>query len=181
MPTNYKNQIRAELLLLKNFSKVNQQIISKFEEFIKNQPFLTKSEGTTTHLGVFFLPLNKKTKSIYLVNHIKAGMWIPPGGHIEKNELPVSTVRREFKEELNHQLTIEEIKLFNLSITPINRPWENCIAHYDFWYSVSIEKLPFNFLKKEFYNGKWFGLEEGLKIIKRKSIQDIIKNHSLVL
>ena len=181
MPKNYKDKIRAEIFLLKNLPKVDQQIISKFEEFINNQPFLTKSEGTTTHIGTFFLPLNKETKSIYLVDHIKAGMWIPPGGHIEKNELPANTVIREFKEELNHQLTTEEIKLFNLSITPINRPWQKCITHYDFWYSVSIEKFPFNFLKKEFHHGKWFDLEEGLKIIKRKTMQDIIKNHPLVL
>lgn len=176
MSKNYKKQIADLIDQVKKINYIDQQIIFKFQQFINNQWFLTKSEGSTTHLGTFFLPINNKTKSIYLVDHIKAKMWIPPGGHIEKDELPINTIRREFKEELNHQLTTEEIKLFNLSVTPINRLWENCVTHYDFWYSVSIEKFPFNFLKKEFNDGKWFDLEEGLKIIKRKSVQDIIKN-----
>lgn len=176
-----KDLLIKEILKLKNEININKIFLNKFLNFVNTQKYLTKSEGNTTHLGTFFLPINKKTKSIYLVDHIKAGIWIPPGGHIEKDELPISTIRREFKEELNHQLTKEEIKLFNLSVTSINRPWENCITHYDFWYSVSTEELPFNFLKKEFYDGKWFDLEEGLKIIKRKTMQDIIKNHLFAL
>ena len=176
-----KDLLIKEILELKKEIHINKTLLNKFINFLNTQKHLTKFEGNTSHLGAFFLPINKKTKSIYLVDHIKAEMWIPPGGHVKKNELPINTVIREFEEELNHQLTTEEIKFFNLSVTPINRPWQNCITHYDFWYSVSIEKLPFIFLKKEFKNGKWFSLEEGLKIIKRKTMQDIIKNHLLVL
>jgi len=165
-----------EVIRFKNEFPVKQRVFDKFINFIKTGKKLVKKEGTNIHLGTFFLPINKKSRSIYLVNHIKAKMWIPPGGHVEKNELPIETVRREFFEELNYPLTIEKIELFNLSITPINRPWENCVTHYDFWYSVEVEKIPFKFLKKEFYYGDWFDFDIGIKKIRRKPYQNILKN-----
>jgi 8-oxo-dGTP pyrophosphatase MutT (NUDIX family) len=38
--------------------------------------------------------------SVLLVDHIKAGLWLPAGGHVEPGEHPVETVRREVAEEL---------------------------------------------------------------------------------
>lgn len=36
---------------------------------------------------------------ILLVHHRRIGAWLPPGGHIEENELPHQTAMRETKEE----------------------------------------------------------------------------------
>jgi 8-oxo-dGTP pyrophosphatase MutT (NUDIX family) len=36
---------------------------------------------------------------VLLVHHKKLGMWLPPGGHIEENELPTECAIREAKEE----------------------------------------------------------------------------------
>jgi len=165
-----------EIIKLKNKSHVDQRILDKVIDFISSEKQIVKSEGANNHIGTFFLPINRKTKSIYLVDHIKAKMWIPPGGHIEQNELPEDTVIREFEEELSHRLTTEKIQLFDLSITPINRPWQNCITHYDFWYLVYTKKLPFKFLRKEFHNAGWFSFEEGLKKTTRSSIRNMLKN-----
>jgi len=38
---------------------------------------------------------------VLLVHHRKLGLWLPPGGHIEKDEVPDDAIVREFKEELN--------------------------------------------------------------------------------
>jgi len=176
-----KHLLKKEILKLKNKLNINQTTINKFQSFVDSEKKLTKSEGNQIHICTFFLPINKKTKSIYLINHIKAQMWIPPGGHIEKEEHPIRTVIREFEEELDHQLITEKVRLFNLSITAIDRPWQNCVTHYDFWYSVEVEKIQFNFLKKEFYQGDWFDFESGIKKITRKSYQNIIKNLIKVL
>ena len=35
-----------------------------------------------------------------LVDHVKAGRWLPTGGHVEPGESPVESVRREVQEEL---------------------------------------------------------------------------------
>jgi ADP-ribose pyrophosphatase YjhB (NUDIX family) len=37
---------------------------------------------------------------ILLADHIKAGLWLPPGGHVEPDEHPAETARRELDEEL---------------------------------------------------------------------------------
>lgn len=36
---------------------------------------------------------------VLLVHHRKLGMWLPVGGHVEKNELPEEALIREFREE----------------------------------------------------------------------------------
>jgi len=176
MSIDYKRQLENELKQAKKFKHTDQKIIRTFKELINGALPLTKNEGANIHICSFFLPINKKTKSIYLIDHIKAKMWIPPGGHIENKEHPVQTVIREFEEELDHKLTNEKTRLFDLSITPINRPWHNCMIHYDFWYLVEVEKISFNYLKKEFYQGGWFDFNNGLKKISRRSYQEIIKN-----
>ncbi len=38
---------------------------------------------------------------VLLIFHRKLQLWLPPGGHIEKDEVPDDAVIREFKEELN--------------------------------------------------------------------------------
>lgn len=52
------------------------------------------------HLVSYFLPVDLVDSSVLLVDHIKAGRWLPPGGHVEAGEDPVDTVRREAREEL---------------------------------------------------------------------------------
>ncbi|TCN38863.1 NUDIX domain-containing protein [Kribbella orskensis] len=39
-------------------------------------------------------------RSTLLVDHLKAKLWLPPGGHVEPDEDPVDAARREASEEL---------------------------------------------------------------------------------
>ncbi len=38
-------------------------------------------------------------EKVLLLLHPKLGMWLPPGGHLEENELPTECARREVREE----------------------------------------------------------------------------------
>ncbi len=38
--------------------------------------------------------------AVALHEHDKLGMWLPPGGHVERDELPHEAARREVREEL---------------------------------------------------------------------------------
>jgi len=50
---------------------------------------------------------------VLLIHHKKLNLWLPPGGHIDKNETPDEALKREIKEELN--LDIEILNKNNLS------------------------------------------------------------------
>lgn len=52
------------------------------------------------HLVAYFVLLDRAEGRALLVEHRLAGLWLPPGGHVEPAEHPVATVRREAQEEL---------------------------------------------------------------------------------
>lgn len=69
-------------------------------------PFrLKKPDIPPKHLVSYFVLVDPEHRSVLLVDHIKAQLWLPSGGHVEPNEAPRNTVIREAKEELNIQAT----------------------------------------------------------------------------
>ena len=52
------------------------------------------------HLVSYVVIVDPDDGSSLLVDHIKAGLWLPPGGHVEPDEHPADTSRRELQEEL---------------------------------------------------------------------------------
>lgn len=53
------------------------------------------------HLVTYFVPYHAGTDQVFLVAHRKAGLLLPPGGHVEPDEDPWTTVTRECREELD--------------------------------------------------------------------------------
>src|SRR6185295_14509627 len=62
---------------------------------------IQKPDIPPKHLVSYFVLFDYHKEKIMLVDHIKAGLWLPAGGHVEKNEHPNTTVEREIQEELN--------------------------------------------------------------------------------
>jgi 8-oxo-dGTP diphosphatase len=52
------------------------------------------------HLVSYVVPVDPADGSLFLVDHRLAGLWLPPGGHVEPGEDPAVTARREAREEL---------------------------------------------------------------------------------
>ncbi|MGQ0842253.1 NUDIX hydrolase [Actinokineospora sp.] len=52
------------------------------------------------HLCVYFALLDDARRTVMLVDHVKAGLWLFPGGHVDDGEDPRTTVLREAAEEL---------------------------------------------------------------------------------
>ena len=71
--------------------------IDKGEEIFR----IVKPANPPKHLVSYFVLIDTKMKKIMLVDHIKSGLWLPAGGHVEKNEHPNYTVEREIQEELS--------------------------------------------------------------------------------
>jgi len=52
---------------------------------------LWRTEAPATpdpHLVTYFLPFDAARDRLLLVDHRKAGLWLPPGGHVEPGEDP---------------------------------------------------------------------------------------------
>jgi 8-oxo-dGTP diphosphatase len=59
-----------------------------------------KPRTPSPHLVSYFLLADHQQDAVLLVDHRKAGLWLPTGGHVEPGEHPTATVRREALEEL---------------------------------------------------------------------------------
>jgi 8-oxo-dGTP diphosphatase len=59
-----------------------------------------KPATPSRHLVSYVVPIDPTDGSVLLVDHINAGLWLPPGGHVEPDEHPSDTASREVEEEL---------------------------------------------------------------------------------
>lgn len=128
---------------------------------------LTRDDGNVSHFCCYFLPYNPMTKQVFIVHHKKSGLWLFPGGHIDKGESLMQTLNREIEEELGMKGKIKgEIKPFLLTITPINRPSHpQCREHMDIWYRFSTDGSEFNVDPTEFITTRWATIEEARQVM----------------
>lgn len=59
-----------------------------------------KPDVPAMHLVSYFVVLDEERGQLLLVAHRKAGLWLPPGGHVEPGEDPWTALVRECGEEL---------------------------------------------------------------------------------
>ncbi len=175
---NLQQTVREELNALDASHHVDKNVLEKFRRRLDANS-LTKAENPADHFCSFFLPVHTATQSIYLVHHRKAGSWIPPGGHIEKGELPRETVAREYAEELGFTLTREAVTLFDISVTRIENHTP-CKIHFDLWYTVSCaERTDYRFLEAEFHGAGWFSIKTALSRMERPDYRTIVSKLDL--
>jgi 8-oxo-dGTP pyrophosphatase MutT (NUDIX family) len=60
----------------------------------------TRPATPPKHLVSYVLPTDPHDGGVLLVAHRNAGLWLPPGGHVEPGEHPADTAARELTEEL---------------------------------------------------------------------------------
>lgn len=132
-------------------------------------------------IGAYVIYENK----VLLIHHKKRGLWLPPGGHIDKNETPDEAVKRELREELEL-----EVEILNRNDLPLVADIVEQLAvpfyvnvhnvgdhnHCCFFYLCvpkNPEKISLN--ASELKDFAWFSPED----LKQEKIPDDVRNESL--
>lgn len=121
---------------------------------------ISKPDNPNKHLVSYFVMLDQSKEKILLVDHKKASLWLPPGGHVEINEDPADTVTRECMEEL--YVTAEfwyKEPIFITQTTTVGKT----AGHTDvnLWYVIKgNSNIKYDYDQEEFLDVRWFALDE---------------------
>lgn len=123
---------------------------------------ISKPDNPPKHLVSYFVLYDSQESKIMLVDHVKAQLWLPPGGHVDIDEDPRTTVIREAYEEL--QIAAEFNAAFGdnplfVTVTPTIRQGQH--TDVSLWYVIngnSNDVLAYD--KREMNGYKWLTLQD---------------------
>lgn len=102
------SEIASDIENIAPYDKLEQEHQQNACEWLRSgvNPFrLKKPDIPPKHLVSYFVLVDADHHSILLVDHIKAQLWLPSGGHIQLNESPRTAVLRETQEEFGLHAT----------------------------------------------------------------------------
>lgn len=111
------------------------------------------------HLVTYFLLVDEAAGKVLLVDHKKAQLWLPTGGHVEPDEHPQETIRRELQEEL--QVEPEFLQNAPLFLT-VTKTQGSVAEHTDItlWYVLRGSwEQDLEYDREEFQAIRWFSLD----------------------
>ena len=120
---------------------------------------LDRADDPPQHLVAYFSLYDVAQQKLLLVDHKKAGLWLPSGGHVEPNEHPHVTVQREIVEELGIDAAFLMPTPFFLTVSPTVG---TVAPHTDvsLWYLLhgdATREMWFD--GAEFHSVAWFALD----------------------
>ncbi len=123
-----------------------------------------KPDVPNQHLVSYFVLVDGKRSQVLLVNHRKAGLWLPTGGHVELDEDPHETVKREFAEELGLRAASEaSIGSLPLMITTNVTNGDGRHTDVCLWYVVAGDvNMELDPDPGEFIGHRWWTFDEVL-------------------
>ncbi|MEU4163879.1 NUDIX domain-containing protein [Actinoplanes sp. NPDC026670] len=114
------------------------------------------------HLVSYVVPVDPADGSLLLVEHVNAGLWLPPGGHVEVDEDPYETAAREIEEELGVTAPVSAAPLF-LTVTE-TVGMDSGHVDVSLWYTVEIPRdQPLKPDTGEFHSVRWWSRDEIVK------------------
>ena len=125
---------------------------------------MDKHYTATTYL------LNKMRTKTLMMFHPKFNKWLPPGGHIEKNESPEEAARREIQEEIGvtdikfiencSEFRVKDSRTETLLLPHflLNEQIEPDHNHLDWIFYAEINEKEYN--SPENHKMKWFSKKE---------------------
>ena len=167
MTTNIQNEILELIQKIAPFDEIEKSQIADTLQWIKSGAELFRIQKPNIppkHLVSYFIIVDPKENKILLVDHIKAQLWLPPGGHVEPNENPKVTVEREIVEELNTEAIFLYDGIFFLT-QAVTVGLTAGHTDVSLWYVLQGDSnVPLQYDPGEFNGYKWFGYDETLKM-----------------
>ncbi len=166
--TGIKAEIQAEIAGIKPADTLEREHLADALNWIENATNIFRIERPDKppkHLVSYFVLIDPDHKSLLLGDHIKSGLWLPSGGHVELNEHPRDTVLRECQEELGQKAIFlrSNDHPFFLTVTDTVGP---TAGHTDvsLWYLLrgGIHDT-IDFERREFTDMTWFTFDEILQ------------------
>ena len=121
---------------------------------------VSKPDNPNKHLVSYFVVFDEVNNKILLVDHKKAELWLPPGGHVEIDEDPADTVIRECMEELYFTATFWCTEpIFVTQTVTVGKT----AGHTDvsLWYVIKgNSNIQYDYDRQEFSRIQWFGLDD---------------------
>lgn len=166
MPIELNNELQ-ELIRSKEF---DPEVTEKFLQRIP-EGHLTRDENSYTHVCVYFAAFDPNKQDVFVGHHIKSGLWLFNGGHIDKGENLSGALEREIGEEWGLKIPLENIGrplLLTITEIPPNQK-QICQTHYDIWYFVPSNRNEVSFnkklLAKEFFETRWMTIQDARSLI----------------
>jgi len=147
---------------------------------------IKKPDTPPKHLVSYFVLLDPNKRSLLLVDHIKAQLWLPPGGHVRFNEHPKAAVVREIQEEFTMPATFLQGNDKPIFVT-VNQTGGLTPGHIDvsLWYILRGNVHDFlRYDKSEFLDTEWYTFDEILQsdpIIFDRHLPRFVKKISSIL
>lgn len=156
-----RDAIRAEVSAIEPFDETECAHRAETLAWIDSGVELCRLHKPATppkHLVSYFALVDRDY--VLLVDHKKAQLWLPTGGHVEPGEHPRVTVVRELAEELG--LELREAPEAPLMLT-VSETVGTTAGHTDvsLWYVLRGDRhAPLKFDTEEFYSVRWFHFDE---------------------
>jgi 8-oxo-dGTP diphosphatase len=152
-----RTHVRKELQAIEPLDATEREHLADALAWVDSGAGLFRIEKPATpakHLVAYFAVVD--ADHILLVDHKKAQLWLPAGGHVEPGEHPRTTVLRELEEELGFSAAhrIEAPLMVTCTVT-VGRT----AGHTDvsLWYVVHANRSqPIKFDQGEFNAIRWF-------------------------
>ncbi|MDB5178846.1 MAG: mismatch repair protein MutT [Patescibacteria group bacterium] len=116
------------------------------------------------HLVSYVVVVDGARRSMLLMEHIAAGLWLPTGGHVEPDEDPYRTAVRELGEELGAKaLQVASVADLPLFVTVTQTQGAGIHTDVSLWYVVAgDEKMWLDVDPREFRGYRWMSFDEVL-------------------
>jgi 8-oxo-dGTP pyrophosphatase MutT (NUDIX family) len=123
---------------------------------------IQKPDVPPKHLVSYFLVIDTASQKILLQDHLLAKLWLPAGGHVDPDEDPTETVRRECQEELGIEAVFlgEPIPHF-ITVTQTNG--QGLHTDVSLWYVLrASEDTPLSIEPDRFAEVRWWDISKVL-------------------